>query len=242
MTLTTRSPGNLLSGCSIVRKNDPNTTPADRNWSTTETPIEFGASTESENESEIDGTETIFDKYLRQTTPFPPSQRDGKSLDNKTADVMNNELKESMEKFNDTEVFNATSGHGHNGGGLYFKHDIGLENELENTTEYKTDVEELFETAKKTERFNDDVETNRQRRSNPLQRPNRETFIVRCHNAGSFISSRERWWFIAVANCGNNKGIDVKYRFKMTNGQSGDFWHEHFSADERSELITTLLL
>lgn len=236
VTLTTRSPGNSLSGCSIVRKNDPKSEPADeKNWSTTtETPIEFG--TTIENESEIDGTETIFDKYLRRTTALPTSQRDGKSVDNKTGDIMNNELKESMEKLNDTEVFNETSGHGHNGGGLYFKHDIGLENELENTTEYKMDVEELFEPARKIERFDDDVVTNRQRRSNPLLlRPNRETYIVRCHNKGSFISSRERWWFIAVANCGNNKGLDIKYRFKMTNGQSGDFWHEHFSADERRE-------
>ncbi|EAA00571.4 AGAP012225-PA, partial [Anopheles gambiae str. PEST] len=57
--------------------------------------------------------------------------------------------------------------------------------------------------------------------------------IVSCSNFGSFTSSRERWWYIAIANCdGAGRGLDVKYRFRMTNGPPGDFWHEHFSADE----------
>lgn len=193
-----------------------------------------------DNESEIAATETIYDKFLRHTTVLPKGHRDGKSLDNNTENILNNDLGsgESIEKFNDTEIFNATSEHGsRNGGGLYYKHDVGFENELENTTEYKTDVEELFEPQKKSERmdYDDGLADDRRRRSNPTLsfRPTRETYIVRCHNAGSFISSRERWWFIAIANCGSNKGLDVKYRFKMTNGNDGDFWHEHFSADER---------
>lgn len=203
--------------------------------STTEQPMEF--TTQADNDSELVSTETIFDKYLKRTTGAPNSNREGKSLDNITEDILNNELSnESLEMFNDTEVFNETSGSdSRNGGGLYFKHDVGFENELENTTEYKMEVEELFEPAKKNQHLDEDYESdNRQRRSNPINfRPNRETFVVKCHNAGSFISSRERWWFIAIANCGNNKGLDVKYHFKMTNGKDGDFWHEHFSADER---------
>lgn len=51
-----------------------------------------------------------------------------------------------------------------------------------------------------------------------------------------------RWWYIAVSNCGSSKGLDVVYRFKMTNGETGDFWHEHFSADEmcKCRVVTTL--
>nr|XP_032525823.1 transmembrane protein 145-like [Danaus plexippus plexippus] len=57
-------------------------------------------------------------------------------------------------------------------------------------------------------------------------------FIVTCRNSRRFRSARERWWFIAISNCGSPKGLDVRYKFLMTNGPSGDFWHEHFSADE----------
>lgn len=62
------------------------------------------------------------------------------------------------------------------------------------------------------------------------------TVTVICHNVGGFTSSRQRWWYIAVANCGSNKGMDIRYKFKMTNGATGDFWHEHFSADEMCKI------
>ncbi|XP_026739984.1 transmembrane protein 145-like [Trichoplusia ni] len=62
--------------------------------------------------------------------------------------------------------------------------------------------------------------------------PEKEHLMVTCHNSRRFRSARERWWFIAISNCDNNKGLDVRYKFLMTNGMDGDFWHEHFSADE----------
>lgn len=229
VTLAARSPDNAISGCTIERKKlQPST-------STTEAPMELN--TQGENDSFLGSTKTIFDKYLKRPTNSPSeSSRDIKPVEQSTENVTNKEgsADENMEAFNDTEVFNSTSKHGRNGGGLFFKHDQGFENELENTTEYKLLVEELFEPPKKSEPFDDDTNTSRPRRSYPfhLSRP-RESFIVKCHNAGSFISSRERWWFIAISNCNNDKGLDIKYKFKMTNGNTGDFWHEHFSADER---------
>ncbi|EFA08479.2 transmembrane protein 145 isoform X1 [Tribolium castaneum] len=55
---------------------------------------------------------------------------------------------------------------------------------------------------------------------------------IMCHNARKFRSARERWWFIALSNCNGTRGIHVKYKILMTNGPPGDYWHEHFSADE----------
>ncbi|XP_052121188.1 transmembrane protein 145-like [Frankliniella occidentalis] len=56
--------------------------------------------------------------------------------------------------------------------------------------------------------------------------------ILTCHNVRKFRSARERWWFLAVSNCNATKGLNLHYRFLMTNGPPGDYWHEHFSADE----------
>ncbi|ODM91820.1 Transmembrane protein [Orchesella cincta] len=53
-----------------------------------------------------------------------------------------------------------------------------------------------------------------------------------CTAKRNFRSARERWWFITVSSCNNTRGLDVKYKFRMTNGFKGDYWYEHFSADE----------
>ncbi|XP_034235030.1 transmembrane protein 145-like isoform X2 [Thrips palmi] len=56
--------------------------------------------------------------------------------------------------------------------------------------------------------------------------------ILTCHSVRRFRSARERWWFLAISNCNATKGLNLRYRFLMTNGPPGDYWHEHFSADE----------
>lgn len=136
---------------------------------------------------------------------------------------------------NDTDVFNVTD----EGAFVLLARDNndGLlnGNRLENDTSFQADVEELFSESS--------TENNvRVRRSNGLwSRENTGTIIISCTNAGGFTSQRERWWYIAIANCGSDKGIDIKYRFRMTNGPQGDFWHEHFSADEMCGCKTVLL-
>lgn len=244
VTLSARSPYNALSGCSIVPKTRPTLIPPPvfpASYTTASPPPEV--TVPSNNDDPSRSTETTYDKFLKRTTTDAPTEfknRDGKSLDNATDDFASSEFdSDSFDNFNETEVFNAsaTGGdqHSRNGGGLYFKHDVVFENQLENSTEYKTDVEELFESPKAQLLQEEPDENSRSRRADsyPFARKSRETYIVRCHNAGTFISSRERWWYIAISSCGSDKGLDVEYRFKMTNGQPGDFWHEHFSADER---------
>ncbi|XP_019556690.2 transmembrane protein 145-like [Aedes albopictus] len=96
-------------------------------------------------------------------------------------------------------------------------------NELENNTDYRVYVEQLFDNAAEVS-----GNVTRIRRAAKYD----SKLIVSCSNHGTFTSSRQRWWYIAISNCGSNRGLDVYYRFKMTNGVPGDFWHEHFSADE----------
>lgn len=106
------------------------------------------------------------------------------------------------------------------------------DNNLENTTEFLMDVEEMFE--------NPTISlANRTKRQTPETLVGEKKGIyVSCHNAGGFTSSRQRWWYIALANCDTKGtgGIDVRFRFRMTNGAVGDFWSEHFSADEMCKL------
>lgn len=98
------------------------------------------------------------------------------------------------------------------------------DNNLENSTEFRNYVEEMF----------GGIGSNRTKRQTPrlAEGDRKQTIFVTCHNAGGFKSARQRWWYIVLANCGSTKGMDVRYKFRMTNGALGDFWHEHFSADE----------
>lgn len=188
-----------------------------------------------------------FDQFLK-TTPSTAS-----SMGSSTESLTDYELlNANFTMFNETDVFNASafldflssdSGDRHP---IVFQHDMAFENDLENTTDFKQDVEELFETVHggdaerldKQKKAVDDETQPRVRRSGAgIFPPTKETLKVKCHNAGKFFSSRERWWYIAISNCGSDKGLDVTYRFRMTNGEPGDFWHEHFSADEMCEYL-----
>lgn len=56
--------------------------------------------------------------------------------------------------------------------------------------------------------------------------------VIRCNSYRRFRSSRPRWWFIALADCSSTNGLNVTYWMSLTNAPSGNFWKEHFSADE----------
>ncbi|CAG5096211.1 Similar to tmem145: Transmembrane protein 145 (Xenopus laevis) [Cotesia congregata] len=55
---------------------------------------------------------------------------------------------------------------------------------------------------------------------------------LHCTSYREFRSSRPRWWFIVLADCSSKSGLNVSYDMSLTNGESGSFWREHFSADE----------
>ncbi|XP_018568361.1 transmembrane protein 145-like [Anoplophora glabripennis] len=107
-------------------------------------------------------------------------------------------------------------------------------------TEYETTAEEVYSTVRitgATPKTTDYKKPPIKKRSVPINNHQSQRYqtsgrTVSCHNARRFRSSRERWWFVAVSNCNSTKGINIKYRLLMTNGPPGDYWHEHFSADE----------
>lgn len=222
-----------MSGCRIVPKDDkPQTTTPSNVHPTPETTDSY--MTEMEMATITDSID--FDRFLKSTTmESVPSKRN-------TEELIENEHQPAASEIenldNETDVFNVSTA---TGGGVQFKHDImPFENELENSTEYRTDVEEMFQKLDNRRPIRESESSQREPLIPLLRRSRRESLLVRCHNGGSFSTARERWWYIAVANCGSEKGLDITYRFKMTNGNPGDFWSEHFSADEMRRKKFTL--
>lgn len=212
VTLSARPPYNFLSGCSVQSKN-----------SNAKPPLPIATSNPNDDS-------TYFDQFLQTSTEEPNTTTTTSVYDNVTESY--NETRD----MDDVDVFNATS---HFDDVTLLRDTSILKNRLENGSDFLSDVEELFAGQL-------DLDANggnelpegsvRLRRSLPrplnFKREGRGTFVVSCSNIGGFKSSRERWWYIAIANCGSGLGMNVSYRFRLTNGAPGDFWHEHFSADE----------
>ncbi|XP_034940292.1 transmembrane protein 145-like [Chelonus insularis] len=55
---------------------------------------------------------------------------------------------------------------------------------------------------------------------------------LHCSSHRMFQSAKPRWWFIALADCSSQIGLNITYYISLTNGSPGSFWREHFSADE----------
>lgn len=202
ITLSASSPHNLLSGCKLYSKNNNPKAPSD-----TSTPKPL---------PEFDST--YFDQFIKTTTETVNSPDEVNSTYDFGSEIFN------YTDYNATDIFNSSDFVK-----ISYSHDMPFHNDLENGTEFINDVEELFAST------SDDSDNIRMRRDigyPPIKKENRGTVMVICNNVGGFTSSRERWWYIAISNCRSTKGLDVRYRFRMTNGAFGDFWHEHFSADE----------
>ncbi|XP_033109989.1 transmembrane protein 145-like [Anneissia japonica] len=66
-----------------------------------------------------------------------------------------------------------------------------------------------------------------------------DDFKFSCKGGRSFRSVRERWWYLALSNCGSSNGLYMKYKLTLTNGDS--WWKKHFSADQFGILQTDIL-
>lgn len=58
---------------------------------------------------------------------------------------------------------------------------------------------------------------------------------LECNYIAEFKTSRERWWFLAAANCDSSKGLDLHYNLTLLNNRS--YWLRHFSADEYGKIV-----
>uniref|UniRef100_A0A182WZB6 Uncharacterized protein n=1 Tax=Anopheles quadriannulatus TaxID=34691 RepID=A0A182WZB6_ANOQN len=226
VTLSPRTPYNLYSGCHLrtpTAKESPDDPLPPRNAGgpTTRAPATSSRGTPAAGGDlkPPDDEAQYFDQFLKTTTAAEPEF----AFEETTT---GNGTEESMYEVLLTSTSSIVG----------FMGDNGEVNLLENSTDYRLLVEQLFpqeEESSAGEQSQQD-HPNRTRLRRAASTGKFETrLIVSCSNFGSFTSSRERWWYIAIANCdGAGRGLDVKYRFRMTNGPPGDFWHEHFSADE----------
>lgn len=213
VTLSARSPYFMKSGCGLRTMSSPPRGEA-RDSTTTQKP------TQSASRKFLDDIDsTYFDQFLKTTTQVPQSS----SASYSSPDMSSTTI--GVDNFTDVDIedFNSTIP----GYKTMVYDQEAQDNGLENTTDFKMDVEEMFD-----EFIGNSNRTKRQTFPRIYDTEKKQTIYVSCHNAGGFTSSRQRWWYIALANCGSNKGMDVRFKFRMTNGALGDFWHEHFSADE----------
>jgi hypothetical protein len=217
VTLSAKSPYFLKSGCSLRST----ASPMDAKYTTSTT-------TELPHSHLPEADPNYFDHFLKTTSQSYPSSTEQPFTSSSTEASSDSSSSSHLENFTDLEIddFNKTSP---NYKTMIFDQEA-QDNNLENTTEFMMDVEEMFEDPSSI--------VNRTKRQTESQGTEKKTIYVSCHNAGGFTSSRQRWWYIAFANCGNGKGIDVRYKFRMTNGAVGDFWSEHFSADEMCKFTT----
>lgn len=235
--LTTKRPGSYLSGCRMTTSRDRlRPPPSSADDATTQRPDE-NASSSSTISDEVDSS--YFEQFLKSSSTTESPTITSTTFNPTTTPLMDTEDSsgfsgdgsafEEISLETDADVFNVTDEEQFI---LLARDNDGLQNgnRLENDSSFQAEVEELFSSDSSTEK------SVRVRRSPLWPRENTGTIIVSCSNAGGFTSVRERWWYIAISNCGSDKGIDIKYKFRMTNGPPGDFWHEHFSADEMCKI------
>ncbi|KAI5640458.1 rhodopsin-like GPCR transmembrane domain-containing protein [Phthorimaea operculella] len=231
-------PDTEISGCVLTKAQKE--LPASVSSTTTSTPKPSTKSTsttkpKTKNTTKIESPEPSFYDQFLKTTNGPPKPTNAPSKTTITDNVTTwyEVFPTDFENATDLPVDELWENIGPD------KAEHSLVNETR--TGHLEDVELMFDSNStkrhKIKRSTDLYERFRRRRLKSesemsAKSGKTERFIVSCHNSRRFRSARERWWFIAISNCDSNKGLDVRYKFLMTNGPDGDFWHEHFSADE----------
>ncbi|XP_072948677.1 transmembrane protein 145-like [Epargyreus clarus] len=219
-------PDTEYSGCILTKANKE--LPAGKSTSTPPPQTTKNIVTKSKNGSnttknDLPSDPSYYDQFLKTTTPKPKS-----TITNTNATTWYELLPTDFD-FSTTELPDElweSIGPESNGSFLEYLKDVEILFDNSNKSGHKIKRSiELYERYRRRR-------LNSQANENGLNTGNTEKLIVSCHNTRRFRSARERWWFLAISNCDSPKGLDVKYKFLMTNGPEGDFWHEHFSADE----------
>ncbi|KAL0858794.1 hypothetical protein ABMA27_011260 [Loxostege sticticalis] len=220
-------PDTEYSGCILTKANKE--LPASKSTTTTPKPTTSKSTAKNTTKSQAPLDTTYYDQFLKTTTPKPKSTTAGANSTtwyellptddlNFTTTIPEDDLWESIgPQKNDSQLQNLKDVE------ILFSHTNSGGPKIKRSTN------KIYERYLRR-RLNSeaDAHTHTKRHTSG----NTEKLVVSCHNSRRFRSARERWWFIAISNCDSSKGLDVRYKFLMTNGPDGDFWHQHFSADE----------
>ncbi|XP_073965361.1 transmembrane protein 145-like [Choristoneura fumiferana] len=216
-------PDTEYSGCIVTKENKE--MPAEKSTSTSPKPT-LKTSKPKNTTNTSDPQSTYYDQFLKTTTAPKTTISDANSTDFTTWFELlpTDEFATTVVPEDEWESI----GPEYNDSKLKSINDVEMmfDNDSKSGHKIKRSTFELLERYRRR-RLNSDSN-----QSGPNSKHNVERLIVSCHNSRRFTSARERWWFIAISNCDSPKGLDVRYKFLMTNGPDGDIWHEHFSADE----------
>lgn len=195
VTLSAKSPHFLRSGCSLRTSATPQHDFPPTSSSTTAEPAHSHA------DALPDADPTYYDHFLATSTSSAQQPTsDASAISPLTSidfgvltstEMSGSSSTANLESFADTEEIEEFNKHIKT---MIF--DQGTqENDLENTTAFLSDVEEMFEVPQ-LELIN---RTKRQASASDDSGEKRRIYVS-CHNAGGFTSSRQRWWYIALAS------------------------------------------
>lgn len=181
VTMSAKSPYFLKSGCTMRTAASP---PRGQNKDSTTTVKPTQPS--KKDPEEFDST--YFDQFIKTTTQMPAS-----TFSDQPSSIDMSSTTFGFENFTEVDIedFNSTI----TGYKTMIYDQETQDNNLENTTEFKREVEEMFEDT-----GNQSIRTKRQTFPRILEQEKKQTIYISCHNAGGFTSSRQRWWYIALVS------------------------------------------
>ncbi|KAJ8706313.1 hypothetical protein PYW08_010939 [Mythimna loreyi] len=215
-------PDTEYSGCIITKHNKE--MPAAKQSTTTTKPTD--PPKKQKNSTKLQPPEpSYYDQFLKTTTRNPqPTLSDTNNSNTTWFELLPTDNLNFTTMLPEDELWESIGpGNGSHLGNLNDEVEILFDNRNRSRHKIKRSLD-LYERFRRR-RLNAEAHSS-------ASQSEKERLLVSCHNSRRFRSARERWWFIAISNCESNKGLDIKYKFLMTNGPDGDFWHEHFSADE----------